>query len=66
MKPPQLLQPAEIDILFQAKDKVDEMLPWLEAGVARAMPYNDHLQKIKEQRDYLDAIISWLQLERQR
>lgn len=66
MKPPSLLQPAEIDILFQAKDKVDEMLPWLEIGVAKGMPYNDHLQKIKEQRDYLESIVSWLKLDRPR
>lgn len=66
MKPPPLLKPNEIDMLFQAKDAVDNILPWLESGVAKAMPYNDHLQKIKEQRDYLESIISWLKLERPR
>lgn len=64
MNTKQFLQPAEIDILFQVKDSVDEYVPWLEDGVARGMPFNDHLAKAKEQREMIDSVISWLKLER--
>lgn len=64
MKAPRLLEPAEIDILFQIQDTVYEYLPWLENAVAKGLPYNEHLNKAKEQRDMIDSTISLLQLER--
>jgi len=62
MKASKFLSDKEIDLLFQLRKSVNEYVPLLTRWVDSGMPYNEHLQKAREQQEWIESTISNFEL----
>lgn len=63
MKAKDFLTDKEVDLIFQLRKSINEYVPLLQRWVDSGMPYNEHLQKALEQRDWIESTISNFELD---
>lgn len=64
MSPKQFITDKEEQIAFQIKDAIEAYIPMLNKWVDSGMPFNEHLQKALEQREWIDNFITNFELQR--